>query len=156
MGGALFSFAVSCVNDTYFTFMGTMGQTCPAKLHYGGCSCFVLAYLLRALYFVCLCTLLVCPCSVLTCCWLVCAYCTCKFPGNDGYCLFFYQAVRAEGYGIPDLLDTYMKHCSDKTIGPFGGQLYPQYDEAWNPPGFYSLSLTRSLSLSLSTFEKFL
>ena len=61
--------------------------------------------------------------------------------------VIFDQAVRAEGYGIPDLLDTYMKHCSDKTIGPFGGQLYPEYDEAWNPPGSSSifLSLARSL-----------
>ena len=37
--------------------------------------------------------------------------------------------------GIPDLLDTYMKHCTDKTIGPYGGELYPTYDQAWNPPG---------------------
>ena len=47
----------------------------------------------------------------------------------------YYQAVDAEGEGIPDLLDIYMKHCSDKSIGPFGGELHPSYDEAWNPPG---------------------
>ncbi|XP_019852537.1 PREDICTED: uncharacterized protein LOC100638682 [Amphimedon queenslandica] len=44
------------------------------------------------------------------------------------------SAVNADGMGIPDLLDTYMKHCTDKTIGPYGGELYPTYDQAWNPP----------------------
>ena len=34
-----------------------------------------------------------------------------------------------------DLLDTYMKNCTDKSIGPYGGTLFLQYDDPWNPPG---------------------
>lgn len=45
------------------------------------------------------------------------------------------QAVSAEGSSLVDLLDNYMKNCTDKKIVPFGGQLHLVYDEAWNPPG---------------------
>ena len=34
-----------------------------------------------------------------------------------------------------DLLDTYMKNCTDKSIRPYGGTLFLQYDDPWNPPG---------------------
>ena len=76
----------------------------------------------------------------------------CKFMENM---VVFDQDMKTGEYEIPDLLDTYMKHCPDKTIGPFGGQLY---HETWNPQGcFISLSLTCSLLLSflLSACSKF-
>ena len=50
---------------------------------------------------------------------------------------------------VSDLLDTYVKHYSDKAIEPSEEQQSPQYDEAWNPPGFFSFSLVHFHSLSL-------
>ena len=43
--------------------------------------------------------------------------------------------VTAEGNSLVDLLDNYMKKCTDKKIVPIGGVLHLVYDEAWNPPG---------------------
>ena len=43
--------------------------------------------------------------------------------------------MAAEGNGLVDLLDNYMKVCTDKEIVPIGGVLHLVYDEAWNPPG---------------------
>ena len=28
-----------------------------------------------------------------------------------------------------------MKNCTDKSIRPYGGTLFLQYDDPWNPPG---------------------
>lgn len=44
------------------------------------------------------------------------------------------SALKAEGYSLVDLLDTYLKNCTDKKVAPFGGTLHIVYDEAWNPP----------------------
>ena len=41
-----------------------------------------------------------------------------------------------------DLLDNYMKNCIDKKIIPYGGVLHLVYDEAWNPPGQFSVDAT--------------
>ena len=43
--------------------------------------------------------------------------------------------MKAEGNSLVDLLDNYMKKCTDKKIIPIGGVLHLVYDEAWNPPG---------------------
>ena len=43
--------------------------------------------------------------------------------------------MAAEGNCLVDLLDNYMKVCTDKEIVPIGGVLHLVYDEAWNPPG---------------------
>ena len=46
-----------------------------------------------------------------------------------------------------DLLDTYMKNCTDKSIGPYGGTLFLQYDDPWNPPGNCSLVCEGKINL---------
>ena len=59
------------------------------------------------------------------------------------YIVHCMQAVTAEGNCLVDLLDNYMKKCSDKKIVPIGGVLHLVYDEAWNPPGNYRGLLIR-------------
>ena len=48
--------------------------------------------------------------------------------------------MSAEGESLVDLLDTYMKNCQDKTVRPYGGGLFLQYDDPWNPPGEAAIS----------------
>jgi hypothetical protein len=54
--------------------------------------------------------------------------------------------VTAEGNSLVDLLDNYMKKCTDKKIVPIGGVLHLVYDEAWNPPEIDMDQLQQTLS----------
>ena len=49
--------------------------------------------------------------------------------------------MKAEGKSLVDLLDNYIKQCTDKKIVPIGGQLHLVYDEAWKPPGQQSSAI---------------
>ena len=59
---------------------------------------------------------------------------TTKIHSLSAFVFLPLQTVSADGCSLVDLLDTYMKNCTDRTIKPFGGQLFLQYDEPWNPP----------------------